>query len=240
MAITSERGLIDFHCHILPGMDDGAQTPAASLELLRQAAEQGVLAMVCTPHYYPEETVGCFLERRREALRQMTEAADREKLSLPRLILGAEVAYYPGILKNVELERLCIGDTRYMLLELPFEPWAPFVLREIYELTLTRDIIPVIAHLERYRRLQKKSVLTQLMEMGFPVQANSSFLLDNRTARRAKRLVRSGQIHLLGSDCHDPISRPQTLGAAFRQLNSWGMGERAEEILALGRRILKL
>lgn len=208
----------DMHSHILPGMDDGSKDSAMSVNMLRMAADQGVEHILATPHYYPVESVRDFLQRRAQAARQLQSAMSAASEQLPRVYLAAEVAYRPGIGYEEDLKRLCIGDSEFMLLELPFAPWGPEVLRDIRNMTCTKGITPVLAHLERYLRLQKKKVLQEVLQQGVLVQLNAEAVLQRQTRRAALKLLKSGTVHMLGSDCHNLTGRPPNLGNSVQQL----------------------
>ncbi len=205
--------ICDLHNHILPGMDDGCQTLEESLAVLAVAAEQGVFHLVCTPHYYGEEPVEAFLQRRDAAERLLRE-------HLPQgmhICVGAEVAYYNGICRCEQLEKLCFGNSRFLLLELPFTSWNSDMFRELQNLNHIRGIIPIIAHLERYLPLQSKQAVKHLLENDVLVQMNAEGLLHLDSAFTARRLLKNGTAQLLGSDCHNLTTRPFNLGTALKK-----------------------
>lgn len=116
--------MTDLHTHILPGIDDGAKTTEDSIRILRAEWEQGVETVVLTPHFYRDlENPAHFLKRRREAVlalgKCMMQMSPEERNVLPRMILGAEVAWWPNLAEWSELPELCIGETKNLLLELP-------------------------------------------------------------------------------------------------------------------------
>lgn len=222
--------LCDMHSHILPGMDDGSRDPAMSVNMLRTAAGQGVEHILATPHYYPVESVKDFLQRRARAAEALQSAMAAGE-QLPRVYLAAEVAYRPGIGYEEDLRSLCIGRSEFMLLELPFSPWGPEVLRDIRNMTCAKGITPILAHLERYLHIQKKKVLQEVLRQGVLVQLNAEAVLQRKTRSGALRLLKSGAAQLLGSDCHDLTSRPPNLGSAVRQLQQVrGMAEALDRI----------
>lgn len=115
--------MIDFHSHILPGMDDGSQTVEESLTLLEMLRAQGVDTVAATPHFYAREnSPEVFLRRRREAWERLNA---RLTPGGPQVLLGAEVRYYRGISRLEELHRLCLSGTHVLLLEMPFPPGPP-------------------------------------------------------------------------------------------------------------------
>ena len=111
--------ICDIHGHFLPGMDDGSASVAESMQMLEMAASQGISHMCATPHYYPVETVDEFLVRRNESFRQLARAMAASGKKLPKIRPGAEVAYRQGIGNADNLEKLCLGESNYLLLELP-------------------------------------------------------------------------------------------------------------------------
>ncbi len=222
--------LCDVHSHILPGMDDGCQNPKESIRVLQACLEQGVRRMFLTPHYYPQETVETFLQRRREAGLRLVEQVQKQPCRLPQLYLGAEVAYHPGLVYEERLNRLCLGHSPYLLLELPFSKWPPRVLRDVQAIQTSRGLVPVIAHLERYFKMQEKSTIEELTASGVLIQMNAEYLIAPWTRRHAKRLLRNGVVQLLGSDCHNLTKRPPNLAMACECLLQAGMEEQLEAL----------
>lgn len=207
--------MTDLHTHILPGMDDGAQTPAQSLEMLRREAQQGIKTVALTPHFYRgKERPSTFLERRAAAWQTLQDAIaelpEEERKKLPRLILGAEVAYAPGMWEWPELSQLCYEDTKVLLLEMPMGPWNDEMFRQIYNLITHTGIMPIIAHAERYARNKQ---FWQLFELQLPVQISAGAMLNWFARKQAWPLLEQGGI--LISDCHDLEHRPPNMGEAM-------------------------
>lgn len=204
--------MIDFHSHILPGIDDGSKDVSESLLLLDCLREQGVTTVVATPHFYADEqSVDTFIRRRTDAYDRLS--AQRTDAG-PAIRLGAEVLYYNGISRLEGLDRLCIEHTRILLLEMPFTRWSSTVLREVLEIANNMDLTLVLAHIERYMRYQRRGVFDELQRQGVLMQVNASYFTDRVTRRTALRQLGAGQIHLLGSDCHGMHNRPPKLQEA--------------------------
>lgn len=232
-------GWADLHCHVLPGMDDGCRDCAESAAVLAESLEQGIRGIAATPHYYPTEPAGQFLDRRMQSYETLRRYLDGQKMEVPEICLGAEVAYRPGIAKEPLLEKLCYGSSGYLLLELPFQKWGPSVLQEIRMIRNVRGIIPVIAHLERYQKFQDKKTLSELFGMDVCIQMNAGYLLGRWTRGRAKKMIRNGTIQVLGSDCHNMGTRPPNLGTAARQLEKGRLAGEAGEIRRFGMEIFR-
>lgn len=224
--------MIDFHSHILPGIDDGSRNIDESIGLLRMLLMQGADAVAATPHFYasdnsPEE----FFEKRKISFERLRSAMPA---GLPEIRLGAEVLYYPGISDMCGLERMRIGDTKLLLLEMPVSVWNEYTLREI-ENICSSTVTVMIAHLERYIFLQKPKVLERLLSAGVIMQTNASSLLRFGTRRRILGMLKRGEIHLLGSDCHSIDTRPPRLREAYGVIRKHLGDEFAEDIDSFGR-----
>ena len=211
--------MIDFHSHILPGIDDGSPSVEVSISMLRAAAQQGVTHVVATPHFYARhDNLQRFLDRRSRA-----EAALREEMSrhqgLPQVLVGAEVAFFRGISDSLSLPELTIRGKRCILIEMPQSPWREEYYQELEAIWRKRSVIPMIAHIDRYiAPLRTYGIPQRLEQLPVYVQANGSFFLGGARARLAMRMLKAGQIHLLGSDCHNLSDRKPNLGPAMEKI----------------------
>ena len=209
--------MIDFHSHILPGIDDGSRDVAESLQMISMLREQGVDTVVATPHFYANHhSVQRFCARRQAAYERLIEAIGITQASA-QIVLGAEVRYYEGISRLEGLTDLCIGGTRLLLLEMPMARWTEYTVRELVDLSCDGRIRLVLAHIERYYTLQSREVWQRLLDCGILMQTNAEFFTDWRTRGKAVRMLGDHRLHLLGSDCHNLTDRaPQILQAADR------------------------
>ena len=208
--------IIDFHSHILPGMDDGSPDVSTSLEMLRAAALQGVGVQVLTPHYYPwKEEIGRFVNRRAASAEKLLPACDE---TLPRLLIGAEVAFFPRM-SEMDLSSLCIGNTRALLVELPFESWDGRVEDQLATLTLDQGYTVILAHVERYLSYRGNSeTLEKLCALPLRVQVNAETFARFGARRAPLELFRRGRAQLLGSDAHNLTNRSPNLASGRRFL----------------------
>ena len=208
--------MIDFHSHILPEIDDGAQSVDESIAMLKMLKEQGVNTVALTSHYIAtDESPEEFLNKRQEAFETLKAEIAQKKEQLPDLMLGAEMYYYPGILKMDNLSELTLSDTNVLLLEMPMAPWSEFNIRELIEFANFSDIQIVMAHIERYIKFQKKGTVERLLESGILMQSNASFFFSRKTKRKALKMFDKGQIHFIGSDCHNLEYRPPRISDAI-------------------------
>lgn len=205
--------MIDWHSHILPGMDDGSRDVAESISLINMQVSQGVSTVIATPHFYAnDETVDSFLDRRKRAV-ELLKAELPE--GSPEIRLGAEVRYYQGISRMAGLKAMRIKDSKLLLLEMPMTGWTEYMVRELTELSGISSIRIVLAHMERYLNLQKQAVWDRIYDSGILMQVNASFFTTLSSKRKAISLLKKGRIHFVGSDCHNMTSRSPKIGKAF-------------------------
>lgn len=232
-------GFIDFHSHVLPGIDDGSASLEESIGMLRRMAGQGITHVVATPHFYanydnPEK----FLKRRNEAEDRLREEMSKHS-GLPELSVGAEVYFFSGISDCDALLQLTIAQKGCIMLEMKSSPWDTYALREVEGINSKLGLTPIIAHVDRYiRPFRTYGIPEQLQQLPVLVQANASFFLNRSTGNMAMRMLKKGQIHLLGSDCHDLEQRPPRLGEAISHIRSHGGGRALEQMDALGRELI--
>lgn len=210
--------IVDFHSHILPGMDDGSESPEMSCAMLNVAWRQGVRTMVATPHFYPEqESPDMFAKRRIAAVKRLIGGGYDATIH-PSVCLGAEVAYFPGIARSESLDDMCIVGTRTVLIEMPFNGWTQSMLDEIVSIRSVRGLYPVLAHVDRYEEAGKRALLDFLAERGVLLQINAEMFTRLLSRRRALRWLKEGIVQLIGSDCHNMTGRPPSMYAALDAL----------------------
>ena len=230
--------MIDWHSHILPGMDDGSRNVPESVNLLKMLRTQYVDTVVATPHFYASvESKEVFLQRRAQCYRKLMEEISSEA-DLPRILLGAEVKYYSGISAREDLRDLCIEGTRLLLLEMPLSEWTEYTIRELNVLACSKDIVVVLAHIERYYSLQKADVWDKLRDNGILMQVNANFFTGAFTKRKALRLLDEGFVHMIGSDCHGITTRPPVISQAYDFIHKKFGGEFVGQMQEYGQSLL--
>ena len=204
--------MIDWHSHILPSIDDGSKDAAESISMLGMQASQGVETVVATPHFYAnDETVAAFLSRRSKAMEDLKSQLPE---NAPKILMGAEVRYYQGISRLEGLRDLTIEGSKLLLLEMPMGIWPESMVRELIELSGKSSVRIILAHVDRYLKLQKQSVWDRIIESGILMQVNADFFTSFASKRKALALLEDGVVQFLGSDCHNTTSRPPQLGKA--------------------------
>ena len=187
--------------------------------MLQLLASQGVSHVVLTPHFYPQhDSPDSFLAKRQHALELLREEMAKYP-DMPQLIAGAEVYYFNGISDSDALPGLTIGDNKCILIEMPMGPWTEQMYRELAGIYEKHGIIPIIAHIDRYiSPMHFKGVMERLEQLPVCVQANAESFVRRNSKRMMLRLLRYGQLHLLGSDCHDLNDRAPNLEEAVKTI----------------------
>lgn len=209
----------DIHCHILPGLDDGADSMEKSLQMICEAYGRGVRSMIATPHFSPQ-----FSRHSTETLlrlcRQLETLAWDQIGTRFRIYPGNEIFYSTNTLDDLKKGKaLPLALSRYVLLEFaPTISWRE-ILRIVREMEMAQ-YWPILAHVERYRCLWGDGRLKELCRMGVYLQMNINSLvgglLDRRSSWCRKQLLEKN-IHFLASDMHNLNSR----GTVSEKAENW-------------------
>jgi protein-tyrosine phosphatase len=233
--------VIDLHCHILPGVDDGAIDLADSLGMARQAAADGIAGVCATPHIRHDHDVRIAeLPGRIERLTRAVREAGVPVTMLP----GGEVAEtIVDRLSDDELRAVSLGGGgRWILLEPRPGPLSDSLTAAVDRLA-DRGFSPLIAHPERHLATDLAERLAAAISRGALVQATAALLEHGPAADAMLGLVGAGVVHVLASDAHSSHGgRPVRLSRAFATLRAAGvpaarirwMAEEAPAAIAAG------
>lgn len=225
---TNPSNIIDVHAHILPGIDDGARDMDESIRLILSAVEQGVDAIIATPHS----------SRRREihGLGELTEQL-QQKARMVRpdfsVYLGQETMYHEELVQRLRQgQALTMAGSRYVLTE--FDPGVSWqmLFRGLRELT-GAGYVPVLAHMERYVCLRKDNRVKELISCGCRMQMNYESLTGRwyqAEPRWCRRQILEDHIHLMGTDMHRMDFRPPEITPAYQWLLSHAGSERTARL----------
>lgn len=203
--------MVDIHCHILPGLDDGARDIYDTLDMASLAHTSGVKIIVATPHCnVPREAGNYYDARYREAFRSACKALEEERIPV-RLLPGMEVFTTYDLPQLIcEKKILTLNQSSYLLMEFAFDEDPEFVeimVDRVKEL----DLKPVIAHPERYEFIKEDLELAhRLVRKGCVLQANKGSLMG-RYGRRSEdtvfELLKQKLISVVASDAHSAVMR---------------------------------
>lgn len=201
--------LVDFHTHILPSIDDGAKNTEISIKMINELISQGIEKIVLTPHFYSNEiSINDFVKKREKSYNDLISNSNIKK---ENLILASETYFTDYIFNNKDISDLYIGKTNYIMLELPYsESISNRFIEKIKKLIYTYNVIPMIAHVERYPDvINNTKIYRKLLDLGCLFQMNLSSLNNNFfKKRKLLKLIKFEYIHVLGTDCHNLTTRP--------------------------------
>ncbi|WP_332748250.1 tyrosine-protein phosphatase [Hydrogenophaga sp.] len=196
--------MIDLHCHILPGIDDGAKTMDESLQMARIAVADGIHTLACTPHIYP----GMYMNDGpgiAHACARLQAELDRHGIAL-KLVVGADVHLVPGLIEGLKNGRVpTLHGSRYFLLEPSHTMPPPHLEASVFNL-IVAGYTPIITHPERLTWVESHyPVFQQLIAQGAWMQVTAGALtgvFGKRAQYWGERFIGEGHAHLLATDAH--------------------------------------
>jgi protein-tyrosine phosphatase len=208
--------LIDLHCHLLPGVDDGSKNLAMSLEMARMACADGITTVVCTPHILPTvyENKGPDIKSGVTLLQQeISEAGIRL-----RLLSGADVHIVPDLVCGLHDGRILpLAGSRYLLLEPPHHVMPPQFDDCIFRLQ-SAGYVAILTHPERLSWIEPQyASIRRMVEKGLWIQLTAGSLTGRfgQGARYwAERMLDEGLCHVVATDAHNTSTRPPHLARA--------------------------
>lgn len=205
--------MIDLHCHLLPGIDDGAPDLQTALDMARAFVDQGVEGVACTPHILP----GLYHNTGPQIVAAV--AAFREQLAnagIPLVVVaGADNHIIPDFVQGLRSGHLLpISNTRYVLVEPPHHI-APTRLDELFFDILVAGYIPILTHPERLTWVEGKyDLIESLASRGVWMQLTTGSLIGlfgTRARKLSERMLRDGMVQIIATDAHDLKARPPNL-----------------------------
>ncbi|MEX6700364.1 tyrosine-protein phosphatase [Peribacillus frigoritolerans] len=213
--------MIDIHCHILPGVDDGSADMNESINMARKAVEAGITHIFATPHHLNEKFVNVKSDIIDRAVR-LNESLHQNNIPLT-IHLGQEVRIHRDIFTSLEKEEILTLDDngRYLLLELPSGSVPTYTKEVIYELQL-KGITPIIVHPERNKELiENHKLLFELAQEGALTQLTSGSIIGHfgkKVKSFSNKIVEHNLAHFIATDAHNIGSRGFTLQQAYETI----------------------
>lgn len=202
-------GYFDIHSHILPGIDDGAQSLTETVKMLHIAHKEGIRSIITTPHFH-EGRFRISKKQIREALHKVEQAIKDENLDIS-LYLGNEIYYSQSSLELlIKKQIFTLAESNYVLVE--FSPMAPFqYIKSGLQSFVLNGYWPILAHVERYKSVAKDiDRVYDLIELGGYIQVNAGTVagdLGRKNQRIVKKLLKNNTVHFIGTDSHSERSR---------------------------------
>lgn len=213
------NGYVDFHSGILPHFDaEDKETELDNcVEILKFLHKAKIKTVVATPYFNSvDDNVPSFLAKRDEAFRLLNEKI--KDLSLPRIILGAEVLFTPSLLDS-DTRKLSVGNTNYIMLALPYQEYSELVLEILQKLIISKNLCPIIAHIEKYLEFYTVEQIEKISSLGVIMQLSCDAIINRTTRKSALELLSRNVVQIIGSnEVIKPASR-STLEVAIDVLN---------------------
>ncbi|WP_312098335.1 CpsB/CapC family capsule biosynthesis tyrosine phosphatase [Niallia sp.] len=212
--------MIDIHCHILPGVDDGAATIEDSVAMANAAVKEGITTIIATPHHKNNQ----FSNSKSSILTKVNDLNTvliQENIPLT-ILPGQEVRIYGEVLEDYYKEEiLTLNHTKYLFIEFPSSSVPRYAERLLYELQ-TEGIIPIIVHPERNKELQEKpDLLYQFVKNGALTQVTASSIVGQfgkNVKKFSERLIEHNLTHFVASDAHNVHNRSFKILQAFNTI----------------------
>lgn len=233
--------MIDIHCHILPGVDDGSPDMNESMNMAMKAVEAGITHIFATPHHLNEKYVNVKSNIIDRVVR-LNESLQEANVPLT-IHLGQEVRIHRDIFTSLEKEEILTLDDNgtYLLLELPSGRVPTYTQEVIYELLL-KGITPIIVHPERNKELiENHKLLFELVQEGALTQITSGSIVGKfgkNIKSFSKKIIEHNLAHFIATDAHNIGSRGFTLQQAYEKItkaygiqNTFYYKENAEQLL---------
>ncbi|QFF99875.1 hypothetical protein PB01_14155 [Psychrobacillus glaciei] len=210
--------LVDIHNHILPGLDDGAQSMEEAILLAANAVANGVTHIIATPHHLNGKYMNSSIVVK-EAVASIFRELSNKNIPV-KILPGQEIHLTPNILEDLDNNLLTLANSgKYILIELPYNHIPAQTLESFYQIQL-KGYIPIIAHPERNSELRRnKQLLYEFVNKGALIQITASSLIgaNGRSLKMyTKKLIKHNLVHFISSDAHHYVKRPFLLKKAYQ------------------------
>jgi len=214
--------MIDIHCHILPGVDDGPVSIDESLLMAREAVNEGIKTIIATPHHKNnkyENTKKQILEK----VKKFNNVLIEENIPL-EILPGQENRIYGELIEDIQLEKiLTLSNTNYLFIEFPSTHVPRYTEKLLYEIQ-TFGIIPIIVHPERNGELLKNpDIIYKLVKNGSLTQVTASSIagyFGKSIQKFSRQLIEHNLTHFIASDAHNLSNRTFKMAEAFKLIES--------------------
>lgn len=213
--------MIDLHCHILPGIDDGAQNLEESIEMAEHAIKQGITHILCTPHHNNRR----YYNQKSKVMASVASLQkELTKRNLPLVLFeGQEIRITGDLIDEIQRDEILFTDRqrRYLLIEFPTLEIPLYAKKLFFEL-LKQGKTPVLVHPERYVYFRKDpNQLIPFLEMGCLAQLTAPSYVGRfgkEIQKTAKKMVKHHLVQMVASDAHSVTNRPFYLKECYEEI----------------------
>ncbi len=195
------NGYVDFHSGILPKLDaDSIDIEVEnSLDTLTLLHKAKIKTVVATPFFNSvDDNVPSFLAKREESFKYLSQKTKGQ--SLPRIILGAEVLFTTSLLDIKDVDKLCVGNTNYIMLALPYQSYSDIVLETLQKIIISKNLCPIIAHIEKYLEFYTLDQIQKISSLGVIMQLSCDAIINRSTRKSALELLSRNVVQIIGSN----------------------------------------
>lgn len=214
------KGYIDMHCHIIPHVDDGARSSRQAVKMISIAYENGIRAMIATPHY----EVGRYDDNKEEIKKNFEKVKNLVKMQYPdfKLYLGNEVFFSYGVVENLDEGNIyTMAGSNYVLVEFSPNDKYDYIRKSLNEI-INGGYTPILAHAERYEEvISSYKNVEKLVDAGAYIQINARTIAGNMgigIRRKVLKLIKNDLVHFIGTDTHSDGKRSPDLSGCLKYL----------------------
>lgn len=227
--------MVDIHCHILPGLDDGSDNIEESVRMARLAADGGTTAIIATPHSNIPGSFSNYCDSQYNEKFDALKKRIREEAIPLEIYKGHEIFAAGDVVGMIESQKLLtLGNSDYPLIEFDFDVSSERVFRKLSEL-VAEGFVPVVAHPERYSFISEDDdALTKLKKLGCLLQINKGSLkgsFGRRAYTVSHKIIKRELADIVASDAHSPYMRTPYLVDAYNIVSEIRSGEYADLLL---------
>lgn len=226
--------ITDIHCHILPGVDDGAKSMEQSMEMVDIAYENGIDTIIATPHHMPEgrNVSPSGIKERVAKLQAYADEQDYDMTILP----GNEIYYHSDVAEMLDEKQICtLAGSSCVLVEFSPMDESRYIRNSLAELQ-NMGYDPIVAHVERYMSLLKAPFekIQELRDMGILIQVNANSVMGGfgkPTKNIVDKLLKNRLVDFIGTDAHSSGTRSPAIRGCVEYLNSKYPADYVEKLL---------
>lgn len=226
--------ITDIHCHILPGVDDGAKSMEQSKEMLDIAYENGIDTIIATPHHMPDgrNVSPTGIKERVAKLQTYADEQDYDMTILP----GNEIYYHSDVAEMLDEKQICtLAGTNCVLVEFSPMDESRYIRNSLAELQ-NMGYAPIVAHVERYMSLLKAPFekIQELRDMGILIQVNANSIMGGfgkPTKAVVEKLLKNRLVDFIGTDAHSSGTRSPKIRECVEYLSSKYPADYVEDLL---------
>lgn len=212
--------MIDIHCHILPNVDDGSKSLEESIEMAKIAQNEGIKTIVNTSHYHPDFKYKKGQELS-EVLNDFNNTLKKQGINVD-IILGNELYFTDDLIGNLQnLDFNTLNKSRYLLVEFSPSNFPKNLVDVVYEIKL-RKYIPILAHVERYPKIQENpNLIYDCINEGALIQINAASVIGkngNEAEKVSEILLTNNMVHFIATDAHSSTKRRPLLKETYNYI----------------------